>query len=205
LPPRNPARRYQRRVRTADLHRDPYCATLLADMGADVIGSSGRGSAARPLGVTDRVRREGALMQVSRSKRCLTLNPKKTDGRAIVKQLVGAPTWWATPPPTLRLGLDYPTLRQTKTTSSSARSRRSVTAGYSNRVGFDGIARAMSERCICRDARRTLSPLLPVVDFTTAILTAFGTMAALFGRQKTGRGQRWRDRCCVLLNTATPR
>ena len=43
----------------------------------------------------------------------------------------------------------------------------------------------------------------PWVDFTTAILTAFGTMAALFERQKTGRGQQVEGSLLAsALNTA---
>ena len=57
-------------------------------------------------------------------------------------------------------------------------------------MGFDGVAQAMSGAMHMtghEDAPMRL--YYPWVDFTTAMLTAYGTMAAILERQKTGRGQ----------------
>ena len=186
-------------IRVLDFGRyiaGPYCATLLADMGADVIRVE------RPvIGSEDRwvspiaEGGEGALfMQVNRNKRCFTVNPKKPEGRDIVRKLVARADVVVAnlPPQTLaEIGLDYPTLRATKDdiilTTVSAFGHGGP---YSHRVGFDGIAQAMSGAMYLSGTPDEPCRLYyPWVDFTTAILTAFGTMAALFERQKTGRGQ----------------
>jgi crotonobetainyl-CoA:carnitine CoA-transferase CaiB-like acyl-CoA transferase len=200
-------------IRVLDFGRyiaGPYCATLLADMGADVIRVE------RPvIGSEDRwvspiaEGGEGALfMQINRNKRCITLNPKKPEGRDIVRKLVArADVVVANLPPTTleETGLDYPTLRQTKDdiilTTVSAFGHGGP---YSNRVGFDGIAQAMSGAMYLSGTPDEPCRLYyPWVDFTTAILTAFGTMAALFERQKTGRGQQVEGSLLAsALNTA---
>jgi crotonobetainyl-CoA:carnitine CoA-transferase CaiB-like acyl-CoA transferase len=96
------------------------------------------------------------------------------------------------PEGTLRdMGLDYATL-------SAINPRIVVTTvsafgnggPYSDRVGFDGVAQAMSG-----GVYMTGEPGAPTraavswVDFGTASLAAFGTLAALFQRSKTGKGQ----------------
>jgi len=71
---------------------------------------------------------------------------------------------------------------------------------YSKRVGFDGVGQAM-----CGAAYLSGTPGQPMkaaaswVDMTTAILSAFGTLAALQERARTGRGQEVRS---SLLGTA---
>ena len=67
----------------------PYCATLLAEYGADVIrieklaGSEDRFQA--PLTETQD---GGLFMQMNRNKRGVTLNPMKPEGQEIVRKLV---------------------------------------------------------------------------------------------------------------------
>ena len=57
-------------------------------------------------------------------------------------------------------------------------------------MGFDGVAQAMSGvMYMSGHEEEPMRSYYPWVDFTTAILTAFGTMAAILERKKTGRGQ----------------
>ncbi len=76
-------------IRVLDFGRyiaGPFCATLLADMGADVIRiEKVDGSEDRFLSpVTEQG--DGALfMQLGRNKRGMTLNPMKPEGREVVK------------------------------------------------------------------------------------------------------------------------
>ena len=67
----------------------PFCAALLADLGADVIRiEKVAGSEDRFL-VPMTPSGDGALfMQVNRNKRGLTLNPMKPAGRGVVRRLV---------------------------------------------------------------------------------------------------------------------
>jgi crotonobetainyl-CoA:carnitine CoA-transferase CaiB-like acyl-CoA transferase len=200
-------------IRVLDFGRyiaGPYCATLLADMGADVIRVE------RPvIGSEDRwvspvaEGGEGALfLQVNRNKRCITVNPKKPEGAEIVRRLVARTDVVVAnlPPQTLQeIGLDYESLRRTKPDVILATVSAFGHGGpYSHRVGFDGIAQAMSGAMYLSGTPEEPCRLFyPWVDFTTAILTAFGTMAALFERQRSGRGQQVEGSLLAsALNTA---
>ena len=133
-------------------------------------------------------------MQLARNKRCLTLNPMKPEGREIVKRLVATADVVVAnlPPDTLEaMGLDYNSLRAIKPdiilTMISAFGRGGP---YSNRVGFDGLGQAMSGNMyMSGTSEQPVKAYAPFIDFGTASLAAFGTMSALFERQKTGRGQ----------------
>lgn len=173
----------------------PFCATLLGDFGAEVIriekvkGSEDRYTSPVAEGG------EGALfMQMAHNKRGLTLNPMKAEGREIVKKLVSTADVVVAnlPPNTLAdMGLDYENLKAIKpdiilTTVSVFGSG----GPYSNRVGFDGLGQAMSGQMhMTGAADHPVKSFVPYVDFGTASLCAFGTMAALMERQKTGKGQ----------------
>ena len=185
-------------IRVLDFGRyiaGPYCATLLGDMGADVIRiEKVDGSEDRFLSpVTENG--DGAMfMQLARNKRGLTLNPMKPAGREIVKKLVATADVVVAnlPPDTLKaMGLDYESLSAIKPdiilTMISAFGRGGP---YSNRVGFDGLGQAMSGNMFMSGTpEQPVKAYAPFIDFGTASLSAFGTMAALFERQKTGKGQ----------------
>jgi len=185
-------------IRVLDFGRyiaGPYCATLLADLGADVIriekvdGSEDR--FVSPVTETG----DGAMfLQLGRNKRGLTLNPMKPGGREIVKKLVATADVVVAnlPPDTLSaMGLDYESLIQIKPdiilTMISAFGRGGP---YSNRVGFDGLGQAMSGNMYMSGTPgQPVKAYAPFIDFGTASLSAFGTLAALYERQKTGKGQ----------------
>ena len=185
-------------VRVLDFGRyiaGPFCATLLADLGADVIRVE------RPSGGEDRYtvpvtdEGEGAyFMQVGRNKRAITLNPMKPEGQEVVKRLVQKADVVIVnlPPQALKkMGLDYESLCAIKpdiilTTASAYGS----TGPYAPRGGFDTIAQAMSGAMyLSGDDEKPGKSFAPYCDFGTATLSAFGTVAALMHKQKTGEGQ----------------
>ncbi len=200
-------------IRVLDFGRyiaGPYCAALLADMGAEVIriekrdGSEDR-SLVPVLHAEDGTPGEGALfLQMNRNKKGMTLDPAHPRGREIVKKLIRTADVVVVnlPPQTLTsLGLDWPAVhainpRTILTTVSAFGSG----GPYSERLGFDGVAQAMSGAVYMSG-----TPEQPVrsaaswVDFGTASLAAFGTMTALFARHATGRGQHVEG---ALLRTA---
>ena len=185
-------------VRVLDFGRyiaGPYCASLLGDLGAEVIRiEKVRGSEDRyllPVAETG----EGAMfLLMNRNKRGMTLNPMREAGREIVKKLVATADVVVAnlPYESLRaMGLDYDSLKAVKddiilTTVSCF----GAEGPYSARVGFDGIAQVMCGSVyLGGSAGQPVKSEAPWVDFGTASLTAFGTMAALMERNKTGRGQ----------------
>ena len=183
----------------------PYCAALLADLGADVIRVERRGGGedrwVAPVG-EDGV---GAMYLVmNRNKRAMTLDPASPDGRAIVRKLVATADVVVAnlPPEVLRsLSLDLDSLRQIKPDIILTTVTAFGAGGpWSHKHGFDGIGQVMAG-----GAYLTGTPEQPMrasvawVDFGTASVSAFGTLAALMARQKTGRGQKVE---AALLRTA---
>jgi crotonobetainyl-CoA:carnitine CoA-transferase CaiB-like acyl-CoA transferase len=185
-------------IRVLDFGRyiaGPFCATLLADMGAEVIriekldGSEDRYTS--PINSKG----EGAgLVQIGRNKLGITLNPTKPEGREIVKKLVATADVVIAnlPAPTLKaMGLDYDSLQAIKddiilTTVSAFGSQ----GPYAEKVGFDGVAQAMSGNMYLGGSpNEPRKSFVPYCDFGTASLTAFGTLAAIIHKMKTGEGQ----------------
>ena len=183
----------------------PYCAALLADLGADVIRIERRGGGedrwvapVAPDGV-------GALYLVmNRNKRAMTLDPACPEGREIVRKLVATADVVVAnlPPEVLRsLALDLESLRRVKPDIILTTVTAFGAGGpWSHKHGFDGIGQVM-----CGSAYLTGTPDQPLraavawVDCGTASLAAFGTLAALMARGKTGRGQKVEG---ALLRTA---
>ena len=174
----------------------PFCGALLGDYGAEVIriervdGSEDR--FVTP--VTDN--EEGAMfLQLNRNKLGFTVNPTKEEGREIVEKLVQkADVVIANlPENTLHsMGLDYERLKKINPaivlTSNTA---FGTTGPYAERVGFDGVAQAMSGAMdMTGDPGLPSKAYSPHVDFCSASLAAYGTLLALMEREKTGKGQR---------------
>jgi crotonobetainyl-CoA:carnitine CoA-transferase CaiB-like acyl-CoA transferase len=190
-------------IRVIDFGRyiaGPYCGALLADFGAEVIRVEKRdGREDRTLvslGETpDGQPREGAMfLQMNRNKKSLTLDPATEKGREVMRRLVrNCDVVIANlPGQTLKqLGLDYE--------SVSAINPRAILAvvsafglegPYADRVGFDGVAQAMSGAAYFSGTKdQPVRCAAPYVDFGTASLLALGVMAALRSRDQTGRGQ----------------
>jgi crotonobetainyl-CoA:carnitine CoA-transferase CaiB-like acyl-CoA transferase len=183
----------------------PYCAALLADLGADVIRIERRGGGedrwVAPVG-PDGV---GAMFLVmNRNKRAMSLDPACPEGREIVKQLVATADVVVAnlPPEVLRsLALDLDSLRAVKPVIILTTVTAFGAGGpWSHKHGFDGIGQVMSGSAyLTGTPDQPLRAAAPWVDCGTASLAAFGTLAALMSRQKTGRGQKVEG---ALLRTA---
>jgi crotonobetainyl-CoA:carnitine CoA-transferase CaiB-like acyl-CoA transferase len=195
-------------VRVLDFGRyiaGPYCAALLADLGADVIRieriGGGEDRWVAPVG-PDGV---GAMyLAMNRNKRAMTLDPACPEGREIVRKLVATADVVVAnlPPEVLRsLALDLESLRRVKPDIILTTVTAYGAGGpWSHKHGFDGIGQVM-----CGSAYMTGTPEQPLraavawVDFGTASVSALGTLAALMARDKTGRGQKVE---AALLRTA---
>ena len=195
-------------VRVLDFGRyiaGPYCAALLADLGADVIRieRAGGGEDRWVAPVTDDG--VGALYVVmNRNKRAMTLDPARPEGQEIVRKLVATADVVVAnlPPEVLRsLSLDLESLRRVKPDIILTTVTAYGAGGpWSAKHGFDGIGQVM-----CGSSYLTGTPDQPLraavawVDCGTASLAAFGTLAALMSRRQTGRGQKVEG---ALLRTA---
>jgi crotonobetainyl-CoA:carnitine CoA-transferase CaiB-like acyl-CoA transferase len=195
-------------IRVLDFGRyiaGPYCAALLADLGADVIRIERAG------GGEDRwvapVAEDGVgamFLVMNRNKRAMTLDPASPEGREIVKKLVATADVVVAnlPPEVLRsLSLDLESLRRVKPDIILTTVTAFGAGGpWSAKHGFDGIGQVMAGSAyLTGTPEQPLRAAVPWVDCGTASLAAFGTLAALMARQQTGRGQKVEG---ALLRTA---
>jgi crotonobetainyl-CoA:carnitine CoA-transferase CaiB-like acyl-CoA transferase len=195
-------------IRVLDFGRyiaGPFCGTMLADLGAEVIrvekleGSEDRW-------VTPVVEGgEGSMfLQMGRNKLGLTLNPMKPEGREIVKKLVAASDVVIANLPyedLQKMGIDYESLSALNPRIILATTSTFGSEGpYKTRVGFDTIGQAMSGAMFLSGDGETPTRMnAPFVDFGTALLNTVGVLAALMERTKSGKGQKVET---ALLRTA---
>ena len=185
-------------IRVLDFGRyiaGPFCATLLADLGADVIRIE------KPSGGEDRFTvpvtddGQGAYyQQLGRNKRGITLNPMKPEGREIVRRLVATADVVVVNLPVtalVKMGLDYDSLCAIKPDIIlSTASAFGSTGPYAPKGGFDTIAQAMSGGMyLSGEDEKPAKSFAPYCDFGTGSLSAFGTLAAIIHKMKTGEGQ----------------
>ena len=201
-------------IRVLDFGRyiaGPFCAALLADFGAEVIRierlGGGEDRPFIPVGIPVGAGPEGGgamFLAMNRNKLGMTLDPAAPKGREIVKRLVAtADVVVANLPPQVlnALALDLESLRRVKPDIILTTVTGFGAGGpLSHKHGFDGIGQAMSGAAyLSGTPEQPIALKLPWVDFGTACLSAFGTLAALIERGKTGRGQKVEG---ALLRTA---
>lgn len=195
-------------IRVLDFGRyvaGPYCATLLGYLGADVIRIERRGGGEDRFIAPVTAGGEGAvLFQTACNKRSLTIELGKPEAAEIIRRLVRtADVVVANLPPAslTSLGLDYATLSAIRPDIILATQSAFGDAGpYRDRGGFDGVGQAMSgAMSISGVPGAPAKAAAPYVDYTTAVLAAFGVLAALMHRSQTGAGQEVKT---SLLGTA---
>ena len=183
----------------------PFCGALLADYGAEVIRIERvNGSEDRYVTPVTEDGQGAMFLQLNRNKLGLTLNPTKEKGREIIKKLVERSDIVIAnlPEQTLKsMSLDYERLKVINPGIILTSNTAFGTSGpYAERVGFDGVAQAMSGAMdMTGDPDQPTKAYAPYVDFCSASLAAFGTVLAYLEKLKTGRGQRVQT---SLLQTA---
>ena len=173
----------------------PFCGALLGDLGATVIrvekvaGSEDRYTA--PIG---KDQPGSGFLQLNRNKLGFTLNPRKPEGAEVLKKLVGTADVVIAnlPPDTLKnMGMDFASLTEIKEDIILTSSTAFGSSGpYGDRVGFDGVAQAMSGNMhLTGPEEEPTKNYFPYVDFLTGTLNALATISAIMHRQQTGEGQ----------------
>ena len=186
-------------IRVLDFGRyiaGPYCATLLGFLGAEVIRIE------RPGGGEDRYvaplfgeDTEGALFfQTACNKKSVTLKLGAPEARPVLEKLVASADVVVAnlPPGTLkRLGLDYETLTAIRADIILTTVTAFGTEGPMAPLGgFDGVGQAMSGAMYMSGTPGApVKALAPYVDFSSAALTAYATLAAIMVRRESGKGQ----------------
>ncbi len=195
-------------VRVLDFGRyvaGPYCATLLGYLGAEVIRIEKRdGGEDRYIAPIAASGEGGVFFQTACNKKSLTLDPASAQGREIVQRLVRtADVVVANLPPSglKSLGLDYASLKAIRADIILVTQSSFGDDGpLAERGGFDGVGQAMSGAMhMTGTPGHPVKSAAPYVDYSTAVLSAFGTLAALMQRAQTGQGQEVKTN---LLGTA---
>jgi crotonobetainyl-CoA:carnitine CoA-transferase CaiB-like acyl-CoA transferase len=185
-------------VRVLDFGRyvaGPYCATLLGYLGAEVIRIERREGGEDRYIAPVTPRGEGAVfLQTGCNKRSLTLDPAQGAAREVLRRLVASADIVVAnlPPAALAsMGLDYESLRAIRADVILVTQTAFGDGGpYRDRGGFDGVGQAMSGAMyITGTPGAPAKAAAPYVDYTTAVLSAFGALAALLHRRATGQGQ----------------
>ncbi|MBO0860843.1 MAG: CoA transferase [Chloracidobacterium sp.] len=189
-------------VRVLDFGRyiaGPYCAMLLADFGADVIRIERRegGEDRYVAPITDQIDGSGEgpmFIGINRNKKSVTLDLGRPESREIKRRLIAsADVVVANLPINVlrKLELDFDSLAAIKPDIILTQvSAFGAEGPYANRVGFDPVAQAMSGAMgLTGFPGAPIRSVVPFEDFGTALHAAFGTMVALYERQKSGRGQ----------------
>lgn len=166
----------------------PYCSTLLANMGADVIKvEPPDGDPWRAVG--------GGFLTTNQGKRAIAIDLRSEEGREIFKKLVAASdilvenarfgVWH-------RLGLDYESLRQVKADIIYVSVLGHGSTGpYSTWPGYDPLLQARSGQMVGQGGpgKTPVFHKVALNDYAAPMLAAFGAMLALYARNRTGQGQ----------------
>ncbi len=178
----------------------PFATLHLALLGAEVIKieNPADGDLARKLGNVPKLNRElmgTSFLAQNSNKKSLTLNLKAPEGREIFKKLVATADVLVEnfrPDVMKRLGLDYPVLAQINPRLVyCAISGFGQTGPDAFKPAYDQIIQGLSGVMAINGDER-LNPLragFPVCDTVGGLNAAFGELAALFHRQRTGEGQ----------------
>ncbi|MBV8118635.1 MAG: CoA transferase [Alphaproteobacteria bacterium] len=183
----------------------PFCTMILADMGAEVVKLERplRGDSVRAWG--DGSERNPYFRYINRNKRAITLDYKKPDGKALFLRLIeGLDVLVENYRPNVmpRAGLGYGDLRAVNPGLIYAQlSGLGYDGPYAGRGGFDLIAQGMGGimHVTGEPDGPPTSVGLPICDLGTGMWAVQGILAALYDRQRTGKGRLVE---CSLLETA---
>jgi crotonobetainyl-CoA:carnitine CoA-transferase CaiB-like acyl-CoA transferase len=174
----------------------PYAATLLGDLGADLIKvESPYGDDSRHLG-PERDGQRGPFLSLNRNKRSLVLDLEQPPAGEAFARLVRTSDIVITnvrEPALSRLGLAYEQVAELRPDVIWA----GVTAfgadgPYAGRPGIDFLAQGFAGLIAVNGEpdRPPVRMSVPLVDIMTSLLIVSGTLAALHERERSGRGQR---------------
>ena len=177
----------------------PFSGVLLSDLGADVVkveppwGDPWREGGGR---FADNESR--AFIAVNRGKRSIQLDLTKPEALAVAHRLVASADIVVTnhrPDVPAKLGIDYETLAGVNPRIIYCEaSAYGLEGPYAGAPGYDVLAQGFSgimssEGIMWRGVPRMIRTT-PFVDFTTGYAIVQSVCAALYSREKTGRGQK---------------
>lgn len=187
-------------VRVLDLSRilsGPYCSMVLGDWGAEVIKVErpGAGDDTRQWGPPFVNGESAYFLSINRNKRSVAVDMSRPEGREIIYRLAERSDVVLEnfrPGTAERLGVGYDHLRRINDRLIYCSiSGFGQTGPYRDYPGFDVVAQAMSGM-MSITGEPDGSPMkhgMSIADLTAAMWAAFAIVAALYERERSGRGQ----------------
>jgi len=173
----------------------PYCTMNLADLGADVIKVEPPEGEEMRRGAVRRNGHSATFMAMNRDKRGIVVDLKQPGGRAVVHRLVRTADVFVQnyrPGAAERLGVGWDALRAVNPRLVYCSiSGFGGTGPYAGRGGYDLIAQGMSG-IISVTGDEDGAPAksgVPISDLAAGLFGAYGILAALEHRERTGEGQ----------------
>ncbi len=185
-------------VELAEALAGPYCAMLLGDLGADVIKVErpGVGDQSRTWGPPFVSGESAYYLATNRNKRSITLNYDRPRGAEAFQKLLAASDVFIHNQPSLaslqKRGIDAETL-----CAKNPRLIYCSITGYgftgpkAGMPGYDILAQAEAG-VMSFTGEQTGGPMrypIAIADMTCGMYAVMGILAALFARERTGRGQ----------------
>src|SRR5512139_3048656 len=173
----------------------PFASMILAELGATVIKVEQPGTGDETRTFEPQLAQDSAYyFACNRSKASITVNLRSDEGRRIVRELAQQADVLVEnfPVGTLgRQGLDFATLStlNPKLVYVSC-TGFGQTGPYAHKKGYDTVFQAMGGLMSLTGEKGggPVKPGLPVADLTSGLWVAIAILAALAGREKTGRG-----------------
>lgn len=174
-----------------------YCTQMLADLGADVIKveEPGRGDYNREFPPIN-VKESGSFLLLNRNKRSVTVNLKTEEGKAILRRLAARADILVEgfrPGVMDRLGVGYEALtKENPRLIYCAISGYGQDGPYAKTPGHDlnYMALAGALQLFGKAGEGPIVPGLSIADQGGgSLMAAFGILAAVLGRARTGKGQ----------------
>jgi CoA:oxalate CoA-transferase len=189
-------------VRILDLTRflaGPYGTVILGDLGAEVIkvepvGMLTEERRMKPVSEVDEV--AAGHIAINRNKKSILLDLKKPRGREIFYELVKRSDVVVDnfrPGTMEKLSIDYVTLKEINPGIICASGTAFGTTGpWSRHPAFDPIIQALTGlMSLTGEPGEAPVPVgVPIADLATGISVAHGVLAALYGRERDGKGRR---------------
>ena len=185
-------------IRVLDLGRHqagPRCAQVLARMGAEVIKVERLGGEETRYHAPW-VRKQSAYwVQYNSGKKSLSIDLRKEEGKEVVRKLVKISDVLLQnfrPGTIATMGFGYDVLKELNPRIIMVNvSAYGQFGPYSDQIGYDPIGQTMSGIAMVT-GEEGMPPIragVPIIDRTTALHAAIGTLAALHERETSGEGQ----------------
>ncbi len=186
-------------VKVLDLTRvlaGPYATMMLADLGAEIIKIEmpGKGDDSRAYGPY-RNGESAYFMSINRNKQSMTLNLKAPEGKEILKELIQHVDVLVEnfrPGTMERLGLGFDVLHELNPRLIYAASTGyGQTGPYSQRPAYDAVVQAMGGIMSITGSENGVPTRVgsSIGDIIAGLFLAFGILAALHERSRSGLGQ----------------